>query len=353
MRQVKSLFIAFILILCMSPSVAQDEPELRVATKLFPPFVDSLGDDFTGFSIQLWDAIAQEMGVTYELYEVESVVDQLEAVQDGSAGVAVAGISITSEREETIDFSFPFFDAGLQILTKKEAGSSITSIINALLSPAFIQFLLTVLGLIFVASHVLWWFERRHDPTSPQTYRAGIGQAMWWSAVTVLGFDDKPPNTVAGKLMGIVWMFAGIFIIANLTATLSAGATVQVLRSEINGVEDLRDHRVVTIEGTTSAWYLGTNGISYVGVQSIEAAYERLRNGLADAVVYDAPILRYFVNTEGRDEFQIVGQVFEPEKYGIALPQDSPYRERINQAILRLQEDGTYQQLYTRWFGGN
>jgi polar amino acid transport system substrate-binding protein len=355
MQGLKKILLCFIFmsgLFYASPVLPQDELELRVATKLFPPFVVELDDEFTGFSIQLWDAIAQEMGVSYELYEVESVVDQLNAVQDGSADVAVAGISITLEREETVDFSFPFFDAGLQILIPKESQSSVTNIINALLSPMFIQFLLTVLVLILVASHILWLFERRHNPTSPQSYRASIGQSLWWSTVTVLGFDDQPPNTVGGKLMGIVWMFAGIFIIANLTATLSANAAVQVLRGEINAVDDLRDHRVVTIEGTTSARYLGTNGISFIGVQTIEQAYEMLREGQAEAMVYDAPILRHFLNTDGRNDFQLVGQVFEPEKYGIALPVDSPYRESINQAILGYQEDGTYQQLYTRWFGG-
>ena len=357
MQRFKHLLLCVIFIgglFYASPTRSQDEAQLRVATKLFPPFVLELDDEeFTGFSIQLWDAIAQEMGVTYELYEVESVVDQLDAVQDGSADVAVAGISITLEREETVDFSFPFFDAGLQILTPKASQSSVAGVINALLSPTSIQFLLTVLVLILVASHVLWLFERRHDPASPATYRTSIGQSLWWSTVTVLGFDDKPPKTAAGKLMGVIWMFAGIFIIANLTATLSANAAVQVLRGDIRGVEDLRDHRVVTIEGTTSARYLGTNGISFIGVETIDEAYDMLREGRAEAMVYDAPILRYFLNTEGRDKFQLVGQVFEPEKYGIALPSDSPYRESINQAILRLQEDGTYQQLYTRWFGGN
>jgi polar amino acid transport system substrate-binding protein len=68
-------------------------------------------------------------------------------------------------------------------------------------------------------------------------------------------------------------------------------------------------------------------------------------------LTHSAPVLRYFVNTEGAEVVQVVGQVFEPEKYGVALPANSPLRERINQAILRLQEDGTYQRIYNRWFG--
>jgi polar amino acid transport system substrate-binding protein len=336
----RRLLLGLVLICVMtSPVVAQEDAPLRVATKLFPPFVMAQGDTFTGFSIQLWEAIAQETGLDYELYEVETVADQLNAVQTGEADAAVAGISITAEREAVIDFSFPFFDAGLQILTRVEDATTLTSAIPALLSAESLQFLLVVIALTLVAAHILWWFERRTQSDFGKGYRVGIGQALWWSAVTVVGFDDRPPSTLPGRLMALVWMFAGIFIIANLTATLSAGATVRELRSRINDIADLRDHRVVTVAGTTSAIYLATNGIGYRPVDHIDQAYELLLTGQADAVVYDAPVLRYFVNTEGAEVVQVVGQVFEPEKYGVALPANSPLRERINQAILRLQDD--------------
>ena len=292
---------------------AQDMEPLRVATKLFPPFVSAQDDTFTGFSIQLWDVIAQEAGLPYELYEVESVTDQLEAVQNGDADAAVAGISITAQREEELDFSFPYFDAGLQILTRVEESSPIAQTLSAIFSPDFLQFLIVVLALILIFAHLLWWFERRSHPnTGP--YRSGIGNALWWSAVTLIGFDDKPPATVAGKLMALVWMFAGIFIIANLTATLSAGATVRVLRGDINDVSDLRGHRVATVEGTTSASYLTNNGIGFVGATNIDEAYDLLRDEQVEAVVYDAPVLWYFVSTQTDDRFQVVGQMFEPEK---------------------------------------
>ena len=344
---IRTLLLALLILIIPTVQAQPDEP-LRVVTKLLPPFVMAQDDnEFTGFSIQLWEAIAQELGMDYELYEVETVAQQLEAVENGEADLAVAGISITAEREMVMDFSFPYFDAGLQIMTRQAPDSPVTHALAAIFSPEFLQFLLLVIVLIVISAHVLWWFERRSHPT----YRQGIGQALWWSAVTVVGFDEKPPVTLAGRLMALVWMFAGIFIIANLTATLSAGATVRVLRGDINDVEDLRDHRVVAVEGTTSARYLGLNGIGYSEVAGIEQAYEMLQNGQAAAIVYDAPVLRYYLNSRDDENVQIVGPVFEPEKYGIALPSGSPLREPINQAILRLQEDGTYQQLYTRWFG--
>jgi polar amino acid transport system substrate-binding protein len=146
-------------------------------------------------------------------------------------------------------------------------------------------------------------------------------------------------------------MFVAIFVIANLTASLSAAATVRELRSSIRDVGDLRGQRVITAAGTTSARYLQNNGVVFTAVESIEDAYNRLLQGRADAVIYDGPVMQYYIKTTGQADLALVGGVFAVERYGIALPTDSVYREPINRALLKLQEEGAYQQVYNRWFG--
>ena len=47
-----------------------------------------------------------------------------------------------------------------------------------------------------------------------------------------------------------------------------------------------------------------------------------------------------------------MGQIFRKESYGIVFPTDSPYRKRVNEVLLNLKEDGTYDRLYQKWFGG-
>ena len=91
-------------------AVQQDKP-LRVATKPLEPFVIKRDQRWAGFSVDLWEKIAQQLGWKYEWVEVKTVTDQLQAVQNGGADVAMAGISITPEREAVVDFSHPFFNA--------------------------------------------------------------------------------------------------------------------------------------------------------------------------------------------------------------------------------------------------
>lgn len=45
-----------------------------------------------------------------------------------------------------------------------------------------------------------------------------------------------------------------------------------------------------------------------------------------------------------------VGGLLDSKEYGIGMPLNSPYRTAISQAILHLQEDGTIQDLITKWW---
>jgi polar amino acid transport system substrate-binding protein len=44
--------------------------------------------------------------------------------------------------------------------------------------------------------------------------------------------------------------------------------------------------------------------------------------------------------------------VFRKEDYGIVFKSGSPLRRDVDGALLAMREDGTYQQLYDKWFGG-
>lgn len=146
-------------------------------------------------------------------------------------------------------------------------------------------------------------------------------------------------------------MFVGTFPIAQLTATITTRLTLQELRGQINGLSDLPGKRVLTVAGTTAEHFLTTRGIAHSTVQQIDGAYAALHKNQADAIVYDASVLNYYALTKGRGSVRVVGDVFQPEPYGIALPPNSPYREIISRAVLEIYADSTHQQLVQRWFG--
>ncbi|MFC1463892.1 MAG: transporter substrate-binding domain-containing protein [Candidatus Brachytrichaceae bacterium NZ_4S206] len=335
-----------------APASPQSQQAVRVATRIVEPLVVQQGDSLSGFSIDVWREVARRSGLRYEFVLVNSVQEMLEAVERGDADIAIAAISMTPEREARIDFAHPYFQSGLQIMTPiRQAG-----FFDALRNIPWLDLLQVVGGfffLILIAAHAIWLAERGRNPDFPQGYLHGIGEGIWWAVVTVVtvGYGDRTPKRPLGRVIAIAWMFASLFLIAQLTATITARLTLQGLQGQINGVSDLPGKRVVTVAGTTADQFLTARGIVHSTVARIEEAYARLQTDRADAIVYDAPILNYYAANAGKGKVRMVGEVFQPEPYGIALAPNSPYREVISQAVLEIYTDGTHQQLTQRWFG--
>jgi ABC-type amino acid transport substrate-binding protein len=76
-----------------------------------------------------------------------------------------------------------------------------------------------------------------------------------------------------------------------------------------------------------------------------------LKKGDVKAVVYDAPILHYYVKKLGPDTYETVGNLFQKNNYGFGLQNNSNLRESINRAMLRLNEMGVIDELKSKWFG--
>src|SRR3546814_882757 len=98
--------------------------DLVVATDTaFVPFEFKEGDEYVGFDIDLWDAIAQEIGVTYTLQPMD-FNGIIPALQTKQVDVALAGITIKEERQKVIDFSDGYYDSGFLLMVP--ADSAIT-----------------------------------------------------------------------------------------------------------------------------------------------------------------------------------------------------------------------------------
>ncbi|MCB9461355.1 MAG: transporter substrate-binding domain-containing protein [Anaerolineaceae bacterium] len=360
-RRIAAVMLVFICLMPVARVIAQSQesthPEigntLVVATKLIEPFVmeDDAGN-LTGFSVDLWNEIARRIGVNFKWMRYETVGELIDAVESRQTDAAIAAISITAEREQRIDFSKDYYNSGL-IIAVPNSSLAPFQLIEAFLNPALLQIFAGFALIILIAAHIYWLIERNRDPNVPPGYIKGIWEGIWWATVTVttVGYGDRTPHGFAGRVMAIIWMFMGLFLIANFTASVTSVVTVQHIQGTINDLGDLRGRMVVTLEGSTSQQALTSRGITPVTRRTAEEAYAILLDGDAEAIVYDAPVLMYFAANEGAGQVNLVGNIFDPESYGIALAQDSVYREIINLAILNIMEDGTYDDIYATYFG--
>jgi polar amino acid transport system substrate-binding protein len=330
---------------------------LRVATREVKPFVFDEGGHLTGFSIELWQEISRQMNVKSEFIVKPSVQDLLDSVKSREATLGIAAISITAEREMELDLSQPMFDAGLQILTPIQGTSRqrLMAVIAGVLSSTALPILGIVLLIIVLIAHLVWFFERQHQAglLAHPSYFPGILEACWWAASTLATQADQMPRSALARITAVIWMFTSVVFIAYFTASVTSSLTLQQLRGDINGPEDLPGKRVASIRGSTSSEYLKQHAIGVTEFPKVEEALEALQRGEADAVVYDAPVLLYYASHEGNGKVQPAGAIFHKENYGIVFPSDSRYRKPVNEALLKIKEAGTYDRLYQKWFGGN
>lgn len=93
---------------------------LKVVTEAgFPPFEFKENNEFVGFDMDLIRAIAEAEGYKAEITHMgfESLIP---ALQSNQADCAIAGMSIDEERKASVDFSTPYFNAGLIIAVQKD-----------------------------------------------------------------------------------------------------------------------------------------------------------------------------------------------------------------------------------------
>lgn len=225
-----------------------DKPTIRAVTDpSFVPFemLDKDSGEMVGFDMDILSEVAKRAGFDYELQTMD-FNGIIPALQTGNVDLAIAGITITEEREQIVDFSDPYYDSGLRLLVP-----------------------------------------------------AG---------------DDS-----------------------------------------IQAVADLAGKKVACKIGSTSYDFLqrevGDTAEEVVPYPGSSDMYMALLSGSVDAVFYDAPNVGYFAKTRGEGKVKTVGPLYEGQQYGLALVEGSEWVDDVNKALASMKEDGTYDEIYQKWFG--
>jgi len=345
------LFIlsAFITSIFATILPAQD---LRVSTVTRPPFSMQEGGEDTGFSIDLWRALMMDMRRNTEIIRADEFSGMLDLVAEGKTNAAIANISITAKREGRFDFSQPIFESGLQIMVPAKASSGF-SIWSALLSKDLLLAIALSFAVLLAGGMLMWRFEKGKEEYFNLPARKALFPAFWWALNLVVngGFEERVPRSGFGRVFGVLLVISSLFIVSLVVAKVTAALTIAELQGSVNSVNDLREKTVGTIGGSTASNYLETHNLRHKNYENLDRLLAAFEADKLDAVVFDAPVLAYYANNQGADKARMVGSVFMRENYGIILPPNSPLAEPLNQSLLRLKEDGTYEKLYRKWFG--
>ncbi|XP_058876451.1 glutamate receptor ionotropic, kainate 5-like isoform X1 [Acipenser ruthenus] len=293
------------------------------------------------------------------------------------ADLAVAGFTITAEREKVIDFSKPFMTLGISILYRMHMGRKpgYFSFLDPF-SPAVWLFMLlaylAVSCVLFLAARLSpyeWYnphpcLQDRRDILENQYT---LGNSLWFP---VGGFmqqgSEIMPRALSTRCVSGVWWAFTLIIISSYTANLAAFLTVQRMEVPIESADDLADQTNIeygTIHGgSTMTFFQNSRYQTYqrmwnymqskqpsVFVKSTEEGIARVVNSKY-AFLLESTMNEYhrWLNCN----LTQIGGLLDTKGYGIGMPLGSPFRDDITLAILQLQENNRLDILKRKWWEG-
>jgi ABC-type amino acid transport substrate-binding protein len=339
--------------LCTGAEPAPPPNQLVVAVYEAPPWCMKQPDgSWQGATVDLWKALAAEAGFSYRLQETP-LGDILDGVADGRYATSAGPWAATVERQQVMDFSHSYVVSGLAIAVRQTSERDRwLSFLEALTTPTALKLYFSIAALTLLTAAVMWLLERRRNPAFPERPGPGIGAGYWWAGVTMsgVGYGDKVPIGVPGRVLALLWMFVSLVLGTALIAFVTARLAIAEL-GEVHSVTGLRRVMVGTVQGSSSADFLRRQEIRHRLYPSVPEALDALRHRDVAAVVYGEVILRYYVQRDPARSLELVPGIVEPQSYAFPLRDGSPLRAPINQALRHVLASSTWRDLSDRYLG--
>ncbi|ANU36681.1 transporter substrate-binding domain-containing protein [Vibrio scophthalmi] len=353
-----SLLLTFLMVFSAAPSMAENNTlaNINVGTYSCPPFVIIEGDgSYSGLSLFLWQEIALDLGVSYNITD-HGLSELIDDVANGSLNVGVSCLSITPQREEILDFSHSFYETHLAIAVKQQG--YLASIGNIFTNTK----LLYIIGFVFVLAAIVGviYYLLEHRINDKLYSMPGKKAQMVEGFILGLLFITKGPfnyfefKTLPGRILTVFLAIFTTFFIASVTAVLASTFTLGLLNSDIKNVNDLANMSVGAKKSSTSSEYLISQAIVHRTYADIDQLLQALDGNEVDAIVADDAVLKYLIKQakeQGQyEQLTVLPYRFEKQNYGLAIENNSPYREQINRALLKIRHSPEWRQVLHEYF---
>ena len=152
---------------------------------------------------------------------------------------------------------------------------------------------------------------------------------------------------VRGNLMGKRVNFSDPYYRSGITFVIRAAD-----QSKYPHTESLRGKTLCAQLGSVSA--MKAEEFSPSNVKTFNDAYAgylELKSGGCEAMVNDRPVNLYFMASQGSEGMYEIDELLDAENMAMVVPKgNDELLEQVNTALKALRDNGTYQQIYDKWF---
>ena len=292
---------------------------LVVAYTAGPPFVIAKTETPTGVSVWLWERVAKQLNIPF-VYKRMPFGKMMEGVKDGTVDVSINAITVTADRSQNMDFTFPFYISNATVVVRNQGIiDRMMSFISPIFTLSFLGGFIFLTIIIMGFGVLLWWIERKQNPENFRLGWKGVWDGIWWSVVTMttVGYGDKTPKTTKGKMVALLWMFSGLFFISSLTASLASNLTLSQLNQSNQQILDFKEKKVGTVSGSGTHNFMKRYFFKKVSTyQTLAEGFIALEKEKIEALMYDEPIIRYRIEENTALQFcKILPLDFSQEAY--------------------------------------
>lgn len=285
---------------------------LQVGTTTRRPYTWQQSDGtWTGPAIQLWDKIAKQAGLQYELKGYTS--EELSALElnsyktDRSLDVFASGVEINAVQNNICDFSQPFDAGGYSLVTHTRGITLPRTIIKRVMTFEVLIWLVFMLIATVIAGSIIRLVEKKNNP-SHFANKDSFVNGMWWaiSTLSTVGYGDFVPKTRAGKLVGGVWIFISIILVAIFSATIVATLTVGQLTPYFKSIKSMKSNLVGIIERPNSRYVANKLGVMPRIYATPDDAFTALENNEIEGFLHPTNELRSLLSVRGDSQLLVL-----------------------------------------------
>lgn len=339
---------------------------------------------YEGFCIDLINKLAQNLGFNYIIKEAEDGQygkkqdnnewnGMIRELMDGKADIALVDLTITSSREEVVDFTMPFMTTGISILYRKST-TKVTTLFS-FLSPFSMEVWIYVMGAYMGVSVTLFLVGRLspYEWDNPHPCRQddqvlensfSLLNSMWFTIGSLMQQgSDVAPKAMSTRTIAGIWYFFTLIMISSYTANLAAFLTVENSVDPFSKAEDLVGQTEIKYgclrSGSTKTFFEETQVPSYKKLGEVmnknkENLVDSNNDGVKRVLEGNYAYFMESASIEYKKERECnltnIGGLLDNKGYGIATRNGSQYRTILSNGILKLQEAGVLLQLRDRWW---
>ena len=317
-----------------------------------PPYcIKDAEGNWSGMSIELWRHLSDKENLAFEWKEFDDTDELVTAMNAGEVNVGLPA-DLSAELTDTVLFLQQHYLTTLGVA--RPSHNRLWQIARGVFNMQLLWIILSLSALLAVVGTIIYYVERRKNEDhfgGERSTMEGIGSGFWWAGVTMttIGYGDKAPTTLGGRVVAMLWMLVAMAVSASLTASVVSAVNS---KQSLNFPDDLNGVKVGVPEYSPAEEYLKKRDYAFDTYDGLKEALRALKNGNVDMVVDDVTAMRYVVSENSDFSTSVTGTNSAPVAYAVMIQQGSDLPELLDEHLVKFILSPTWRNIVKDYGGG-